>query len=67
MDIWIYGCVKNILRIFQAHFRENVQNTEPGKKFNHSYKKKRVLIETKRISTKKVCLSFRLFLVLSRL
>ena len=35
-------CVKNILRIFQAHFRENVKNTEPGRKFHHSYKKKRV-------------------------
>ena len=32
-------CVKNILRIFQAHFRENVKNTEPGRKFHHSYKK----------------------------
>ena len=32
--------VKNILRIFQAHFRENVKNTEPGRKFHHSYKKK---------------------------
>ena len=37
-------CVKNILRIFQAHFRENVKNTEPGRKFHHSYKKKRVSI-----------------------
>ena len=35
-------CVKNILRIFQAHFRENVKNTEPGRKFHRSYKKKRV-------------------------
>ena len=32
-------CVKNILRIFQAHFRENVKNTEPGRKFHHSYNK----------------------------
>ena len=32
-------CVKNILRIFQPHFRENVKNTEPGRKFHHSYKK----------------------------
>ena len=34
--------VKNILRIFQARFRENVKNIEPGRKFHHSYKKKRV-------------------------
>ena len=33
-------CVKNISRIFQAYFRENGKNTEPGRKFHHSYKKK---------------------------
>ena len=44
-------CVKNILRIFQAHFRENVKNTEPGRKFHHSYKKKRVLGETQHPET----------------
>ena len=38
--------VKNILRIFQAHFRENVKNTEPGGKFQHSYKKKACTIYT---------------------
>ena len=35
-------CVKNILRIFQAPFRENAKNTEPGRNFHHSYKKKSV-------------------------
>ena len=35
-------CTKNILRIFQAHLGQFSKNTEPGKKFHHSYKKKRV-------------------------
>ena len=33
-------CVMNILRIFQAHFHENVKNTEPGRNFHHSHKKR---------------------------
>ena len=28
-----------MLRIFEAHFRQKVKNTEPGKKIHHSYKK----------------------------
>ena len=32
-----------MLRIFEAHFRQKVKNTEPGKKFT-------ILIEKKRVS-----------------
>ena len=47
-------CVKNILRIFQAHFRENVENTEPGRKFHHSYKKKACSMGLKTLKSFKI-------------
>ena len=44
--------VKNILRIFQAHFRENVKNTEPGRKIHHSYKKKKRVSSQQKVQNK---------------
>ena len=46
-------CVKNILRIFQAHFRENVKNTEPGRKF--LIKKACILLEQFIVQYKDSC------------